>query len=274
MAYLSAIKFIDETGVTYGIKQVQNKPRVSSMPYTYDIAEGNIVGHEKITVIGCNTDVDNVTETVWEVGGSYVFPPAGGIQMSIASSSINDSAAGTGIRTVQIDYLDDTYTEQTEIVTLNGFTPVPTVATNILRVNNLFAKTAGTGLSAAGTIILKNNAGTITYSMIAIGNNNQRQVVYTVPAGKTLYITQWQVGIGQAAGNRFGDFALMTNEMGGVVSGLFYYKDQILIQDGAQTRILTMPLKCIAQTDIIASAVSDAGASNAICGAGFQGWIE
>ncbi len=39
------IRFQDETGTAYGIKHVNNKPRVSSMPYLFDIAEG-IVSNE------------------------------------------------------------------------------------------------------------------------------------------------------------------------------------------------------------------------------------
>jgi hypothetical protein len=41
----TAVKLIDESGVAYGVKHVQNKPSVSSMPYTYDISEGNVSGH-------------------------------------------------------------------------------------------------------------------------------------------------------------------------------------------------------------------------------------
>lgn len=35
----------DENGLAYGVKQIDGKPRVSSMPYLYDIAEGNVTGH-------------------------------------------------------------------------------------------------------------------------------------------------------------------------------------------------------------------------------------
>jgi len=40
-----AARLVDENGVIYGVRQVNNKPRVSAMPYTYDIAEGNIPDH-------------------------------------------------------------------------------------------------------------------------------------------------------------------------------------------------------------------------------------
>ena len=52
MSYFSSIKFKDENGVPYGIKHINNKPRVSSMPYLYDISEGNVPVHEAWSKIG------------------------------------------------------------------------------------------------------------------------------------------------------------------------------------------------------------------------------
>mgnify|MGYP007044033092 CR=1 FL=1 len=40
-----AVNLFDESGVPYGVKHIANKPRVSSMPYTYDIAEENVPNH-------------------------------------------------------------------------------------------------------------------------------------------------------------------------------------------------------------------------------------
>jgi hypothetical protein len=40
-----AAKLIDDLGVAFGVKQIDGKPRVSSTPYLYDIAEGNVTGH-------------------------------------------------------------------------------------------------------------------------------------------------------------------------------------------------------------------------------------
>ena len=45
LSQLEGVAFRDENDVAYGIKHVGNKPRVSSMDYLYDIAEGNIPNH-------------------------------------------------------------------------------------------------------------------------------------------------------------------------------------------------------------------------------------
>jgi hypothetical protein len=46
------VQFIDENGSPYGIKQINNKPRFSSMPYLYDIVGGNITNHTPFSKLG------------------------------------------------------------------------------------------------------------------------------------------------------------------------------------------------------------------------------
>ena len=38
-----AARLVDENGVIYGVKQADSKPRVSAIPYTYDLARGLII---------------------------------------------------------------------------------------------------------------------------------------------------------------------------------------------------------------------------------------
>jgi hypothetical protein len=81
--------------------------------------------------------------------------PTAAAQRSIASASVNDTAAGTGARTVRLVYFDGTGAGPfTEDLTLNGTTPVNTVATNIRFIENIFVITVGSGLTNAGVITL------------------------------------------------------------------------------------------------------------------------
>ena len=94
MSYFNNIGFLDENGLPYGIKQVNNKPRVSAMPYLYDIAEGNVSGHTPWTKIGFNPAL-TTEEDIWSAGGLYVFPAAA-TQMEVVSSlSTADVDIGT-----------------------------------------------------------------------------------------------------------------------------------------------------------------------------------
>lgn len=46
------------------------------------------------------------------------------VDLEVASTSANDTAAGTGARTVEITWIDGSFQEQVSVVTLNGQTPV------------------------------------------------------------------------------------------------------------------------------------------------------
>lgn len=99
--------------------------------------------------------------------------PTTAAQRSIASSNANDTAAGTGARTVQITYFDNTGAGPlTEIVTLNGLTPVNTTNTNIRFIEKMEVLTAGTGGANAGTITLygATGGGGGTVGTIGVGN--------------------------------------------------------------------------------------------------------
>jgi len=85
----------DESGVAYGVKHVQNKPRVSSMPYLYDIAEGNVSGHTAWSKVGFNPAITTNMEDVWSYGGTYVFPTATTIMEVLSSSAVADEDIGT-----------------------------------------------------------------------------------------------------------------------------------------------------------------------------------
>ena len=59
------VRLLDENKVAYGWKHIGNKPRVSSMPYYADIAEGNVPDHTAIRRFGHNPDVGVALETVY-----------------------------------------------------------------------------------------------------------------------------------------------------------------------------------------------------------------
>jgi len=93
LSYFSSVKLIDEAGVPYGVKHVSNKPRVSSMPYLYDIAEGNVTGHTPWTKIGYNGALVADTEAdLWSAAGVYVYPTA---EMGLEVDSDSTSDDGT-----------------------------------------------------------------------------------------------------------------------------------------------------------------------------------
>lgn len=186
----------------------------------------------RVKIIGRCSDVDNVLRDTWDGPTPlYVFPAAP-MQMQIVSTAAGDTAAGAGVRTVRLYYLDANYVERQEVLTLNGVTPVLTTATNILRVNKMHAGSVGANGVASGAITLASVGGATTYSLMAAGRNFARQAIYTVPEGKILQIDQWQLSSG-STGEHFCQHTLVVSSDDGVlVPGLFLPKDEQGTQNG------------------------------------------
>jgi len=168
------------------------------------VARGQITAHRSVVVFGYNPDVDTARVTVWPYTGIIPFPAAA-LQLKVSSSDANDTAAGTGARTVYVAGLDANYNEIEEIVTLNGQTAVLTTQ-SFLRVNNAYVATAGSGLSAAGDIYFGDGVVTAgvpatVYDTIKFDYNQRITGSYTVPAGYTAYLVQGLFSAGQPGGS-------------------------------------------------------------------------
>ena len=268
----SSVNLLDQNGVSYGVKQVNGKPRVSAMPYLYDIAEGNIANHSGWSKLGYNDSISTGDEDVWIGGGTYIWPSAAS-QMQIASTSASDSATGAGARTAIIYYLDGNYAEKTDIVTLPGAGSAFTNATDIFRVQGFRINTAGSLGAAAGTLSLKNSAGTITHSSVAAGYTRARNITYTVPAGKALYVTSFTLSCYNATkGVRFTTRATYDSSSG-AVKDFFLPYTEVAMTNGVFERELEVPSAFPATTRIKVSATADSG-STAVVAVSLRGWVE
>ena len=149
-------------------------------PFELQVARGQIMGHEVLNVFGYSSSITNAAFIpAWENTAAYVFPTVAST-MLVTSSSASDTAV-----TVLIDGLDANYVRITESVTLNGTTAAETTQV-FFRIDSV-ATTAG---NAVGTIYVKNAGGT-TYAQITIGSGKTNMSIYTVPAGYTAYLTQF-----------------------------------------------------------------------------------
>lgn len=252
-----------------------NKLMVNAKPYGFDIAQKNVAGHLPFSKIGFNPDVDADEEDLWSVGGKYIWPAAEQ-GMELVSSSANDAAEGTGARTVYIEYLDSDFVQHTEIITLNGVTPVPTVATDIYRINYFWVLTAGSGKVAAGNIDIRNLADTPIYSRIPVGLTRARNIIFTVPAATCLYISQITYSIGSSKGNVFGRFSLRANynELTDEATGVMYPYSEVGVDSASFTIEYTVPMRFCTGVDLIVAVQGDATNADAVCSCQFRGWTE
>ena len=163
-----------------------------------------ILGHRAVVVFGYNSDVDTTEETVWPDGGT-VPHAASAVTLTISSTSANDTAAGTGARTLYIQGVNNTYTEVSEVVTLNGQTAVSTV-NQYRSINQMYVMTAGSdthndGIISAGTGTVTGGVPAVLYDLIAATYNQRTTAHYTVPADYTGYMTHGIFTAGQPSGS-------------------------------------------------------------------------
>lgn len=153
-----------------------------SMSYDEAVMHGLIEGASSFSSNGDYTASGSVTDfPVHEAGAVNISLI--GVQLSLVSSSAADAAAGTGMRAVAIGYIEHgTLAAKTEIVTMNGTTPVLTVATNIRFVNSMTMVSAGSGAKNAGAITATN--GGLTYGAMGVGHRVQGSAYRMIPAGK------------------------------------------------------------------------------------------
>ena len=268
------IKVVDNNGIAFGLKHINNKIRTSSMPYVYDIAEGNVPNHFSHSSFGRTFSVNQTEVELWEVGGAYKFPGTP-MRMQVVSSSPNDGSSGSGARQVDIYYLDNNYAEQIELITLNGTTPVNTIATNILRINDFHVIDAGSSKCSEGNIDIRNLAGTEVYSRISATRNASLQAIWTVPDGCTLYLIAWKCGAYLATGKiAFIMLRTTSDHNGNLTPGLFMHKDIISLYNNHAVIPLAAPIKVPSRADVKLTGYADKTDSVATVSGGFEGWYE
>lgn len=172
-----------------------------------DIPFGFYSGAYMVNKYGNNLDVDTGPEDVVSQGGSWT-PPTSAVQHNIASTDANDTAAGTGARTIQIWGCDGNGLTATETITMNGTTDVPTVNSyiSIWRMRNI---TAGSNKRNIGTISATaiGGGGAVT-AQIPAEKGTTLMAAFTVPNGRGAIIRRIRARILQATAGSRVDMAL------------------------------------------------------------------
>lgn len=234
------------------------------------------MGKTPINIIGASPTMTTSVSEYWDKAGAYAFMAAAA-GLEVVSSSADDkgtATAGTGARTVVLEYLTTGFVVKTETITLNGTAAVPTTATDIYRINKFYVATTGTGLVPAGNISLRTlTTGAVTYAYILAGQNFARQAIYTVPVGRTLYVQKMICGYGQTTGiQHYTSAYIMANQFNGAATTLFYQYPRVFFDNvGGVVDFGDYPLKFIAGTDIKVSGLSSQAG---IAEVTLSGWVE
>jgi len=128
--------------------------------------------------------------------------PSTPVKFGFSSSNANDAAAGTGLRTFSVQFLDVNYDIKAETITLNGQTKVETTGSYIRFLGGQ-ALTFGSGGALAGELYGYDTSDTVTsgvpqtatkiFARLNAGETLFVQAMYTVPRGFSLIIPSVQL---------------------------------------------------------------------------------
>ena len=140
----------------------------------FDIAQGKMYDSAAVNIFGFNREIGTAFETIWNDGGTYVYPSSA-LAMTIVSSSASDTMQ------VLVVGLDASYNEVRQTVTLNGTGSVA-IPTALFRINSAIILSG----SNLGNITIA--SGGVTYGYIEATLGTTQACIYTVPAGYDLYL--------------------------------------------------------------------------------------
>ena len=224
-----------------------------------DLSEGRILGTTNIHKFGRNPSVGGAPETIWEQGGIYTYLTVAST-IYVYGADAQDGADGTGARTVTVQGLDANYNAIEETLTVDGAVSTQ----SFLRVYRAFVASAGslqtnkgdvlisTGASGSGTVLAKiATVGTGT----VYGQGQTNLALYTIPAGKTGYLKNWNIGVGSY--NDSVTANLYTREVGNGL--IFRTRDIMDVPGGLHQRIYEVPYRLPEKTDIEVRAIASTG---------------
>lgn len=163
----------------------------------FEVARGNVPGRSVIHKFGRNNAVGTSFAPI-AMGGIYRTPQvAGATTLRIKAGDANDTAAGTGARTVTLEGLDQTGAFATESLTTAGASAGTAGAITFMRLFRAWVATSGsyadpntpTG-SHIADVVIENGAGGTDWATISLSGVARGQTeigAYTVPLGKEAY---------------------------------------------------------------------------------------
>lgn len=155
--------------------------------YMFEISKGNIPGTSKINKFGLNRNSEaGVEEDIWSGGGVYPWPATALI------TSMSQTVDQVAMRGAEIEWegLDANWDYIAQVANLDATdtTTVVTLPTPMIRV---FRGDVNANVVCDSDIRAHNAGETVDYAIIEAGYNQTTMALYTVPRGKTAYVTQF-----------------------------------------------------------------------------------
>jgi hypothetical protein len=182
-----------------GVELLGQMPKANSIPVVLPTDQTLTTTSSPLPATGSGFsfgDVSTASTTKVGVYRTAYTEQTADTQMSLASSSANDTAAGTGARQVKITYLDSTGVSlNTVTITLNGTTYVNAGVTDMCFIEKMEVISVGSLGFNSGTLTLKSStAGSgVTVGTIGSQDNQTFWAHHYIVAAKTCYISGFSI---------------------------------------------------------------------------------
>lgn len=196
------------------------------------------------------TDIGDISGYL-DTSQSFVNVLSAADTLYLTSTSASDTAAGTGIRTVKITYLDVSGNIQTRTETMNGTTNV-NLGTGHDFILSMESASSGTNNSAVGDIYLSRSAGAPTVAgavdMIAAKGGRSMPGSFKIPTGYTGYINRWDA----CAINTSMDIRMRATVFADdrALSNQFHFQDTMYLASG-QNQVCDVPFLAMPAGSVI-----------------------
>lgn len=153
--------------------------------FMLELAAGNVDGHSVVNKFGSNSSVTGDTqEDVWDGGGSYSYPATA---LITKVSQTADQAAMRGGE-INVQGLDASWDLVVQTINLDASltTTAVTLTTPLIRI---FRMKVQEDVVIDSPIRAHNDAESVDYAIMSIGNNQTLMALYSVPNGKTAFMT-------------------------------------------------------------------------------------
>jgi len=201
------------------------------------IASGGVEGYSSVHKFGLVDGNSGSPATIWSGANT-----AGGVaytwQTEANTVSANSTVSET--QTITVEGLDVNYAEVSEDIVLTGQTETAETTTEFLRVHRAYVKTGDTN---TGRISINHNSADDKISEICSGFGQTLQSFYTVPAGKTAYLSRLRVSSSKQSS---AIVALFVRPYGGA----FRTQSTVSLYSGDAETVFDTPLKITEKSDI------------------------
>ena len=147
-----------------------------------------------VNKFGRNASVDiGVEEEIWDGSAAYVYPATA---LMTSMSQTTDQVAARGL-VIEVQGLDANWAlvVQTKALDASDTTTPVTLDTPLIRV---FRMKVNGNVVTTSTIRVHNAGETQDYAIIDTGRNQTQMAIYTVPAGRTAYMSSYYAAVNPA----------------------------------------------------------------------------